>query len=272
MIYDFNRYINEELKIQEMDIETLEQVNRNLKFRLDEYRTYILKNIHYNLLTNKIEFKDFEQVDINIILRELNNEFGEDMIKELNIFALLRQINQILELKKRNTKKRVREFFDKYYKDLDRRIERIKSGYQIDDDHFDEVEGEKSLLGRKRYEKEKYKLQIELAKLQEWVTENNKRIAIVFEGRDAAGKGSTIKRFIEYLNPKGFRVVTLGIPTEEEKNNWLKDMKKNYQNQEKLFSLTVLGIIEQWLNQLWVIVQKNNIKILSIMLLSGKRI
>jgi len=226
MIFNFSKYITEELKIQEMDSETLEQVKRNLKFRLDEYRTYILKNIHYNLLTNKIEFKDFEQVDINIILRELNNEFGEDMIKELNIFALLRQINQILELKKRNTKKRVREFFDKYYKDLDRRIERIKSGYQIDDDHFDEIEGERSLLSRKRYEKEKYKLQIELAKLQEWVTENNKRIAIVFEGRDAAGKGSTIKRFIEYLNPKGFRVVALGIPTEEEKNNWFERYEK----------------------------------------------
>lgn len=226
MIFNFSKYINEELKIREMDSDTLEQVKRNLKFRLDEYRTYILKNIHYNLTTNKIEFKDFEQVDINIILRELNNEFGEDMIKELNIFALLRQINQILQLKKRNTKKRVREFFDTYYKNIDKRIERIKSGYQIEDDHFDEIEGEKSLLGRKRYEKEKYKLQIELAKLQEWVIENNKRVAIVFEGRDAAGKGSTIKRFIEYLNPKVFRVVALGVPTEEEKNNWFERYEK----------------------------------------------
>jgi len=226
MIYNFSKYINEELKIKEMDSETLDQVKRNLKFRLDEYRTYILKNIHYNTLTNKIEFKEFEQVDVKVILRELTNEFGEDMINELNIFALLRQINQILQLKKRNTKKRVREFFDRYYKDLDRRIEKIKDGYQIEDDHFDEVEGEESLIGRKRYEKEKYILQVELLKLQEWVKTNNKRIAIVFEGRDAAGKGSTIKRFIEYLDPKGFRVVALGVPTEEEKNNWLERYEK----------------------------------------------
>jgi polyphosphate kinase 2 (PPK2 family) len=57
-------------------------------------------------------------------------------------------------------------------------------------------------------------------KLQEWVIKNNKRVAIVFEGRDSAGKGSTIKRFIEYLNPKGFRVVALGVPTPEEKETW----------------------------------------------------
>lgn len=227
MIFNFSKFIKEELKIEEMDSETLEQVKRNLKFRLDEYRTYILKNIHYNLKTNKIEFKEFEQVDTKIILRELNNEFGEDMIKELNIFTLLRQINQILKLKKRNTKKRVREFFDSYYKNLDKRIERMKTGGSLDDeDHFDFIEREKSLLGRKKYEKEKYKLQVELLKLQEWATENNKKIAIVFEGRDAAGKGSTIKRFVEYLNPRGFRIVALGVPTEEEKNNWFQRYEK----------------------------------------------
>ena len=153
------------------------------------------------------------------------------MIKELNIFALLRQINQLLKLRKRNTKKRVREFFDAYYKNLDKRIERIKTGGSIDDeDHFDIIEREKSLLGRKRYEKEKYRLQVELLKLQEWVKENNKKVAIVFEGRDAAGKGSTIKRFVEYLDPKGFRIVALGVPTEEEKNNWFARYEKHLPN------------------------------------------
>ena len=67
-------------------------------------------------------------------------------------------------------------------------------------------------------------------KLQEWVIKNNERVAIVFEGRDSAGKGSTIKRFIEYLNPKHFRVVALGLPTEEEKNNWFGRYEKHLPN------------------------------------------
>lgn len=61
-------------------------------------------------------------------------------------------------------------------------------------------------LSDKQYADEKFRLQVELLKLQEWVVNNNKRVAIVLEGRDAAGKGSTIKRFIEHLMPKHFRV------------------------------------------------------------------
>jgi len=77
-------------------------------------------------------------------------------------------------------------------------------------------------LSDKQYSDEKFRLQVELLKLQEWVVENNKRIAIVFEGRDAAGKGSTIKRFIEHLMPKYFRVYELGPPTNKENRSWLK--------------------------------------------------
>lgn len=77
-------------------------------------------------------------------------------------------------------------------------------------------------ISAKQYADEKFKLQIELLKLQEWVVKENKRIAIIFEGRDAAGKGSTIKRFIEHLIPRHFRVYELGMPTVEQNNNWLK--------------------------------------------------
>ena len=62
-------------------------------------------------------------------------------------------------------------------------------------------------LSPKQYKKEKKRLQVELLKLQEWVIKNNKRIGIVFEGRDAAGKGSTIKRFIENMMPKTVSVI-----------------------------------------------------------------
>ena len=75
-------------------------------------------------------------------------------------------------------------------------------------------------LGRIKYEEEKQQLQIELLKMQNWVKETGQRIVILFEGRDAAGKGGTIKRFMEHLNPRGARVVALETPTEEERGQW----------------------------------------------------
>jgi len=76
------------------------------------------------------------------------------------------------------------------------------------------------LLRRSVYEREKFKLQVELLKLQAWVKETGQRLVIVFEGRDAAGKGGTIKRFMEHLNPRGARVVALEKPTDTEQGQW----------------------------------------------------
>ncbi len=78
----------------------------------------------------------------------------------------------------------------------------------------------KNLLSRKSYEKQKYRLQVELLKLQAWVKETGARVVVLFEGRDAAGKGGTIKRFMENLNPRGARVVALEKPTEAERGQW----------------------------------------------------
>lgn len=75
-------------------------------------------------------------------------------------------------------------------------------------------------LARKVYEGQLAKLQIELVKMQAWAKESGSRVAIVFEGRDAAGKGGTIKRFRENLNPRGARVVALSKPTEKEMGEW----------------------------------------------------
>jgi len=78
----------------------------------------------------------------------------------------------------------------------------------------------KNLLSRKNYERQKYRLQVELLKLQAWVKEKRQRVIVLFEGRDAAGKGGTIKRFMEHLNPRGARVVALEKPTDEERGQW----------------------------------------------------
>jgi len=78
----------------------------------------------------------------------------------------------------------------------------------------------KNLMSRKAYEKEKYRLQVELLKLQAWVKATGQKVVILFEGRDAAGKGGTIKRFMEHLNPRGARVVALEKPSDVERGQW----------------------------------------------------
>ncbi|NOT69898.1 MAG: polyphosphate kinase 2 [Hyphomicrobium sp.] len=78
----------------------------------------------------------------------------------------------------------------------------------------------KTRISTKEYEKHKAELQIELLKVQEWVKDTQQKIVVLFEGRDGAGKGGTIKRFTEHLNPRGARVVALEKPSEREKNQW----------------------------------------------------
>lgn len=71
-----------------------------------------------------------------------------------------------------------------------------------------------------KYERELSRLQIELVKLQEWIRHEGLRVVVLFEGRDAAGKGGAIKRIAESLNPRACRIVALGTPTEREKTQW----------------------------------------------------
>ena len=78
----------------------------------------------------------------------------------------------------------------------------------------------KEKMARDEYEALKQELQIELLKMQNWVKETGQRILILFEGRDAAGKGGTIKRLMEHMNPRGARVVALEKPSDEEKGQW----------------------------------------------------
>ena len=72
----------------------------------------------------------------------------------------------------------------------------------------------------KAYEAELHKLQVELVKLQEWIKHEGLRVAVIFEGRDAAGKGGTIKRFTEHLNPRVVRIAALATPSDREKTEW----------------------------------------------------
>jgi len=215
----FNNFINEEINIGKLSKEEFMKLTEKVKKNLDAYKFSILDNIEYNIKTNKVEYKKFDNIDLGQIISQLNTDLGKDIVEQFNIDSFLRKIQQILDLKKRNTKRKIKEEFIEYYMSLDERFKEIKED-EKEEDRFDKIEGETSLLTKRKYEEEKYDIQIELLKLQEWVVKNGERIAIVFEGRDSAGKGSTIKRFTEYLNPKHYRVVALGLPTEEEKKNW----------------------------------------------------
>lgn len=85
---------------------------------------------------------------------------------------------------------------------------------------FEGEKDEPKRLKKEFYEKELRKLQIELVKLQEWIKDQGLKVVVIFEGRDAAGKGGVIKRITQRLNPRVCRVVALGTPTEREKTQW----------------------------------------------------
>lgn len=110
----------------------------------------------------------------------------------------------------------ISRFFDKEAPaELRREIEKARKGHPISSTYpYDEK------MDRKTYERDLENLQIELVKLQTWVRDSGARVCVVFEGRDAAGKGGTIKRFREFLNPRVARVVALGKPTDREAREW----------------------------------------------------
>lgn len=115
------------------------------------------------------------------------------------------------------------------YQILRKRVQEQKKTNLKHSGHPDEILSEKwregaypykNRMSRETYEEQKYRLQVELLKLQNWVKETGQRVVILFEGRDAAGKGGTIKRVMEHLNPRGARVVALEKPTERERSQW----------------------------------------------------
>ena len=87
-------------------------------------------------------------------------------------------------------------------------------------EHFPKAKNHKMKLENEFYEEELKRLQIELVKLQGWIKYKGLKVVVLFEGRDAAGKGGMIKRITQTLNPRICRVVALGIPTDKEKSQW----------------------------------------------------
>lgn len=220
-------FINEELEFN-LPTNKLNDIYKKFCAYLDKYKEYMVENIKTK--NGVLVYKDFDNIDVEMIIKELNKKFGNEIIIFFNVETFLRKISQLLDLKSKRTKDKIELEFEKYYNSLKERINNYIDGgdtKNTEDEHFDRWEGEKSIISRKQYDEETYRIQIELAKLQEWVLANKKRVAIVFEGRDSAGKGSTIKRFVEILNPKVYKIVALGMPSNWEKKNWFKRYEKN---------------------------------------------
>ena len=106
--------------------------------------------------------------------------------------------------------------------DQERTVSKSHSDSHADAAASDRSESEKAppKLGRKFYEAELRKWQVELVEMQEWIKHEGRRVVVLFEGRDAAGKGGVIKRITQCLNPRICRVVALGVPTDREKTQW----------------------------------------------------
>jgi polyphosphate kinase 2 len=126
--------------------------------------------------------------------------------------------NGLVPLKENDQEKQKKKGKVKGKKNKDKLSE--KSDKKLSKILYESAEDISVKLSTEFYEKELKKLQIELVKMQYWIKHTGYRVVIIFEGRDAAGKGGTIKRIIELLNPRGCRVVALGTPSDIEKTQW----------------------------------------------------
>ncbi len=215
------------------------KIKTKLLFNLSEKMPAIFYEIfNKQIILNPKTIVELEKA-LHKLFEQLQNAEDNDNLK-----VLRNRLESLLEDKSRHANKKARKSFKPLYAILE----------EIEDylEHFDEKRRKKQVLvdvvkkvedrykacknitPEKRdkyteacikkstidYEKELIKLQVELLKLQKHIKENNEKVLIIFEGRDAAGKGGTIKRFKEYLNPRGSRIVALEKPSDIEKTQW----------------------------------------------------
>lgn len=198
-----------------------------------------------NLLTSEdIWFKEVD--DISESIDELKTKLIDNAVDVKKLDNLINQLSDedVTDLFLRNIDRKLlksgdkvenlKKYFDKYIKSLEQRkgIEQDPTDdFEVEDEFlYGGLEPEKSKIGRKQYKKELLPLQVELLKLQEHVKKTGKPLVIVFEGRDSAGKGSTITSMVKYLDPKYYNVIAMGIPTPEERKNWFERYEKEIES------------------------------------------
>lgn len=196
---------------------------------------YEIKEILIDLLNDfKIELinNNAKEINTNDFLKKLNKEIDTDLIVDLNLDLFFRGLNSLLIIKK-NKKEKIEKYFNKYINSLEKRIEKLSKPEDNDeeDNYYDEEDfvtlkklkrKVKHKISKKSFSNEIIPLKIELLKMQEWLKISGKSIAILFDGRDAAGKGDAIEKITDDLDPKYYTISTFGVPTKKEKENWFK--------------------------------------------------
>jgi polyphosphate kinase 2 len=175
-------------------------------------------------LKKTVEVLQYLKLYSNSIEKMLMDISGFAKNRIIDFGLLERGLKKVL-LKKGDRKKNIEDYLGKVLTSLKYRD---RDGYGSEpesDDYEFEIE-EPSIIPKKVFRKELFELQVELLRMQEWLKKTGKTIIIVFEGRDSAGKGSTIKKFTENLNPRYYNVVALGVPTPEDRKNWWDRYKK----------------------------------------------
>jgi polyphosphate kinase 2 len=167
-------------------------------------------------IINLLKFNEMYDEKNKKIIDDIVN-YSKDQIIDFSL--LERGLIKVLKLNG-NKNRNLNEFFKQLIKSLKERQKNIYTDQpEMDDIPALEPE-EPSILPKKVFREELYYLQVELLKLQEWLKSTGKTVIIVFEGRDSAGKGSTIKKFTEYMNPRLYNTIALGVPTPDERKQW----------------------------------------------------
>jgi polyphosphate kinase 2 len=242
MINNYGEFLNEDLKKE------FTKLLHNIRSYFDSQDDIEkLETDLIRILTsykNKIMKGEIRKID-KALLQEIEGTVDRKVVEELNIDTFFRGINNLML---KGKEKKIDVYFNDYISTIPKRLKIMYNQEQnidIKDTHddidtedvyydpylsgkeFDEwrkvvAEAPRFRMKRNRFEIEKAQLHIELLHMLEWLKSNNKKLIIVLEGRDAAGKGSFIKSAVENLPPNSYRINTFGIPSDEEKKNWFK--------------------------------------------------
>ena len=192
-----------------------------------EYTQLYISNLKNNLIKEEEESTEegFNKLVSILMVYDIFTEKNQNLLLKIKNYAktqfvdfqlVIRGLQKVLTLK--GSKKTNSE---KYFKEIDKSFKkREQMNLSPPEEEMSMVEPEKSIIPGKVYGTELYYLQLELLKLQEWLKSTGKTVLVVFEGRDTAGKGSTIRKWTENLNPKYYNVIVMDIPTPEDRKNW----------------------------------------------------
>ena len=223
------------IKFNEYNDNTNEGIKNVFKKFTNSYKESKIEKIETKVNNILLNIKEKIKKDITLVNKDfidkelvlLNKTITEELVNKLNLVIFFRTLRKTIK----NNTADVNEHIDTYFQEyLDTLYDRLKNITEEEKEKADleldklktpeEVDEDNSNINRKVYLKEKYLLQIELLKMQEWIKDNKEKVLVICDGRDSAGKGSTIRRFVEHLNPKNYRVETFGVPTDYEKEHW----------------------------------------------------